>query len=114
MIIMFEDENLRKDMNLESRLSRKWGKKRRDKIRARMAQLRAAACLADMKEVPGAYLEELSYRPNDHHFTVRLDNPWRILFEPADVPLPVHPGGNVDWTRVTAIRILVVGDTHGE
>lgn len=41
-----------------------------------------------------------------------LRHPYRLLFEPADEPVPVKPDGGLDWAGVTAVRILGVEDTH--
>ena len=35
------------------------------------------------------------------------------LFEPASNPLPRKKDGGLDWTKVTAVRILEIEDTHG-
>jgi proteic killer suppression protein len=46
--------------------------------------------------------------------TLSLDlvHPYRLIFEPADEPVPRKPDGGLDWKRVTRIRILEVADTH--
>lgn len=41
-----------------------------------------------------------------------LRHPYRLLFEPADEPVPVKPDGGLDWAGVTTVRILGVEDTH--
>jgi proteic killer suppression protein len=43
---------------------------------------------------------------------VYLDGPWRLIFEPANDPVPKKPDGGLDWTQVTVIRILEVRDYH--
>lgn len=41
-----------------------------------------------------------------------LDHPYRLIFEPANEPIPTKPDGGLDWNKVTAVRILGVEDTH--
>lgn len=41
-----------------------------------------------------------------------LRHPYRLLFEPADEPVPRKPDGGLAWSRVIAVRILGVEDTH--
>lgn len=41
-----------------------------------------------------------------------LDGPYRLIFEPADDPVPTKDDGGLDWSRVTTIRALGVEDTH--
>jgi len=36
----------------------------------------------------------------------------RLVFEPADDPPPTKPDGGLDWSQVTAVRILEVVDYH--
>lgn len=114
MRIIIPDERLRKLLNLEGRMKAKMGAQTRKKIMLRMQQLLTCNVLDDMRHYPPAHIEELRHYPGKHYFTVRLEGPERIVFEPANDPVPLLAGGNVDWTQVTAIRILEVGDPHGK
>ncbi len=42
-----------------------------------------------------------------------LDGPYRLLFQPADNPVPEKDDGGMDWSRITAVCICRVEDTHG-
>ncbi len=33
-------------------------------------------------------------------------------YDPANEPISTKPDGGIDWTEVTAVRILGVEDTH--
>ena len=44
--------------------------------------------------------------------SVDLDGPYRLIFEPADDPIPRKEDGGLDWSRVRSIRILKIEDTH--
>lgn len=112
MDILFVDNRLRKLLNLEKRLRRRMSAKNRKMIENRMTELRASDTLEDMRHFPSAHCEELRHFADDHFFSVRIEYPQRIIFEPANDPIPLHPGGNVDWSRVTKIRILEVADYH--
>ena len=46
-------------------------------------------------------------------WTVDLEHPRRLLFEPANDPVPILEDGGLDLEKVTAVRILKVSDTHG-
>lgn len=41
-----------------------------------------------------------------------LDGGRRLVFEPADEPVARRRDGAIDWGRVTAVRIVYVGDYH--
>lgn len=38
---------------------------------------------------------------------------YRLIFEPADKPVPQLEHGGLDWSAVTKVRILEVTDYHG-
>jgi len=44
---------------------------------------------------------------------VDLDHPYRLIFVPDHNPVPKREDGGLDWSRVTAVIILGVEDTHG-
>lgn len=68
--------------------------------------------LSDIRNLPGPRCHELT-GDREGQLSVDLDHPYRLLFEPADDPIPIKPDMGLDWTRVTAVRILEVTDTHG-
>jgi hypothetical protein len=41
-----------------------------------------------------------------------LDHPYRLIFIPADDPIPTKDDGGLDWSKVTAVEILEIADTH--
>ena len=41
-----------------------------------------------------------------------LDHPYRLIFRPANDPIPKKADGGIDWSAVTIIEILGVEDTH--
>ena len=42
-----------------------------------------------------------------------LDHPYRLIFEPANDPIPCKTDGGLEWKDVTAVEIVGVEDTHG-
>lgn len=79
-----------------------------DTLQRRLAQLRAAEVLGDIaigKPHPLA-----GHRSGQ--FAVTLSQNYRLIFEPADDPLPIGEDGLIDPTRVLSIRILEVVDYH--
>ena len=110
MDIIFLDESLRKTVNSEKRLRRKFPERRGKLIRRRLDDLRAAVTLEDMRHLTGRCHQLKDDRSGQ--LAVDLDYPYRLVFEPANNPIPRHVGGNLDWTRVTAIIIIEVVDYH--
>ncbi|GAB1543478.1 hypothetical protein NUACC21_61530 [Scytonema sp. NUACC21] len=110
MDIVFKNKKLEKDCNDQRLLEKKYGTDRAKRIRRRLDDLYDANVLEDMRNLPGRCHELLYDRAGQ--FSLDLDHPYRLIFEPANEPIPTKPDGGIDWTEVTAVRILGVEDTH--
>ena len=84
------------------------------KLQQRMMELRAAASLSAISKLPPPRCHVLA-GDRKGQFSIDLEHPYRLLFIPADNPLPhvadVGTGG-IDWDRVTEIEIIEITDTH--
>ena len=112
MIIIFRTEKLRRSCNTLAAAQKKWGPEMGKLLMRRLDELHAADVLADIRLLPQARCHELTADLKGR-LSVDLKHPHRLLFEPAHDPIPLKADGGLDWTRVTAVRILDVGDTHG-
>lgn len=110
MIIGFADSKFAREVNEEKRLVRAHGAIRAKLIRRRLDELRAADSLADLYNLSRARCHEL-HGDRKGQLSVDLDHPYRLLFVPAE-PVPYRKDGGLDWTRVEAVVILGVEDTH--
>jgi proteic killer suppression protein len=81
------------------------------KLQQRLMELKAASCLADISKVPPARCHLLS-GDRDAQLSVDLEHPYRLLFIPANDPIPVTQVGGLDWTKVAEIEIIEITDTH--
>jgi len=108
--ILFATAKLEKTFNSQKNLLREYGEQAK-KIRLRMAVLRAAPSLA---HVPVAKPDRLHALSGDRKgcFAVDLKHPYRLIFEPADVPVPRTDDGGIQKQQVVSIRILAVEDYH--
>jgi proteic killer suppression protein len=113
MDIVFATAKLRKVFCGEKELRMGFGPVRARVIQRRMSQLAAAANLEVMRTIPGAHCHELK-GSRKGQLAVDADYPKRIVFEPANEPIPAKPDGGIDWRGVTAIRIIEVVDYHGD
>ena len=91
-------------------LRRKHGEVRAKLIRRRLDELHAANSLQDMQRIGRCH--ELSGDKKDI-LSIDLDGPYRLLFKPADDPIPRKQDGGMDWSGVQTIMIVGVEDTHG-
>jgi plasmid maintenance system killer protein len=107
--VSFDDPGLAALCASDRDLRRRCGTVRAKKIQQRLKDLRAAETLADMRHLPGRCHE---LHANLAGFlSLDLDHPYRLLFRPADGTDP-GPGGGLDWSKVSAVTIVSVTDTH--
>ncbi len=113
MDILFKKPKDRLISNDESKLKQKYkGNPRRSKlIRARLDELADANNLAAMRFLPQTYCHELKGN-RAGQLAVKLDKGFRMVFEPANTPVPKKKDGGLDWARVTAVRILELSEDY--
>lgn len=90
-----------------------WGAENARKIRQRLAELNAAATLADVGRLPPARLHALK-GDRRGQFAVDVKHPFRLLFEPAHDPVPLKDDGGLDLGRITRVRVLSIEVYHGD
>ncbi|MFH2218568.1 MAG: killer suppression protein [Pseudomonadota bacterium] len=111
MVIYFRTKRLQKICNNTNEAIKKLGPKMARKLQQRLMELKAAFCLADISKVPPPRCHSLS-GDRDGQLSVDLEHPYRLLFIPADDPIPVTQDGGLDWSNITEIEIVEVIDTH--
>jgi len=85
------------------------GTKRAKRLKNRLSELRAVQNVSQLQlGRPHALTEDRAGQ-----YSVDLDGPMRLLFEPTDQPPPTLAAGGIDWQQVTSVRLLEIGDTHG-
>jgi toxin HigB-1 len=87
---------------------RKLGPLSANKLQTRLTELFNAKCVSEL--IAGAPHPLKGNRSGQ--FAVSLHGGDRLVFRPAQKPLPVHLDGSIDWSEVTAVLILEVGDYH--
>jgi len=111
MVIYFRTKRLQKICSNTNEAIKKLGPIMARKLQQRLMELKAASCLADISRVPPARCQPLSGN-RDGQLSVDLEHPYRLLFIPANDPIPVTQDGGLDWTKVTEIEIVDIVDTH--
>ena len=108
MEIDFKDKKLRELCEQRATADRKLGAACSRKLRARLGDLQAARCVTDLSAGRPHPLE----RDRAGQFGVDLEGGRRLVFEPNHNPVPTRDDGSIDWSRVTQVRIVFVGDYH--
>jgi len=109
--IIFKTNELEKACNGSKAGKRKFGAEMSRILRRRLDELRAATVLNDIRFIPQARCHELKGNRKGE-LAVDLYRQYRLIFEPANKPIPTKPDGGLDWTKVTAIKIIGVVDYH--
>lgn len=114
MDLSFSSRRLEKQLNKEREIVKAFGSQRAKRLKIVLTALRAVPNF-------GVFAPPYSPPHRCHELTGKLkgklsldlDGPYRLIVEPANNPLPERPEGGLDWSQVTAIKILRVEDTHG-
>lgn len=81
------------------------------KLKQRLTELKAADVLSDISYLPPARCHQLTGKEAGI-FSIDLEHPYRLLFIPADDPVPLCQDGGIDTKRVKEIEIIDIRDTH--
>ena len=103
---MLEDEQVCK---------RRYGLAMAEKIRLRVAALKAAVSLADFWP-PKSGPERCHELAGDLHGTFSIDvkQPFRLLFKPIEIAPKEDPSDErARWAAITEIEVTAIEDTHG-
>lgn len=79
-------------------------------LKRRLATLRAANCLEDLRGAPGR-LHELS-GDRAGSLATRVTGNLRLVFKPDHDPMPTKPDGGLLWSSVQRISIEELVDYH--
>ena len=104
----FRDKKLRVLCEKQATARKKLGDACAHKLQTRLAELEAADTVAEL--VAG------NPHPLKHdragQFALELAGGFRLVFTPANEPVPLTPDGAIDWSRVTIVCIEFIGDYH--
>src|SRR5258708_34937620 len=110
MEVTFARTKEQKLCNSASKLRSEYGPRMAGLIQERLASLAAADNLEVMRTLPGR-CHELTGDLRGH-LAIDLVQPVRLVFKPADDPLPKLEGGGLNWSGVRSVEIWRIGDYH--
>lgn len=108
MEITFWDSKIQKLCKQETLAQKKLGKVCARKLRARLSDMDAAAYVRDL--VAGKPHPLKGDRQGQ--FALSLQGGIRLVFEPANDPVPHKSDGSIDWSSVSAVCIVFIGNYH--
>lgn len=112
MKITFADKKLEKLANDDRKMLKEFGKLRAEKIKTRLAQLRFATTLEDVRYLPGNYHELKNNRKGQ--WGCDLDQPYRLVFTPHEDPIPTNADGQYIWLEITGVEVIEIINYHKE
>jgi proteic killer suppression protein len=111
VIIGFKTSKLQKVFNSDRELLKEYGKDQSNKIKLRMAVLKSANNLSEIRSEPPERMHPLTGQ-RQGQFSVDVKQPYRLIFEPTIKPVPLKEDGGIDISKITEIKILEVEDDH--
>lgn len=110
MQITFEDKKLKKYANDDRQALKKLGARRAKLYKQRLDDLFDAETLEDTRYLPGNYHELKG--PRKGQWACDLDQPYRLIFEPHENPIPTNDDGQYIWIEIKAVEIIEIVDYH--
>lgn len=114
MDIYYVKRKLEKKCNSEKEATKEWGPVVAKKLMQRFSELAALDNLSMASHLPPLRLHQLSGKRNEQFGVDVVRNSFRIVFIPANKPLPRLDDGGIDKSKVTEIMILEVTNYHVE
>ncbi len=111
MKLYYHSKKLEKICTQERAMHKKLGDDMARKLKQRLMELRAADTLSDISHRPPPRPHEL-VENRAGQFSVDLAHPYRLLFIPANEPIPQKEDGGIDREQVTEVEIIEIADTY--
>lgn len=111
MQVTYANRRLERSCASQAARARKWGPENARRLGVRLKELKAAETLQDMRTLPQARAHGLK---GDRKGQISLDlsHPYRLIVVPADPDSARLAAGGLDWSKVKAVVVLEVTDTH--
>lgn len=112
MKITFKDKDLEK-CALNTKYSvKKLGALRSKIFHKRLDDLRDAENLENTRFIPGKFHELIGTRKGQ--WACDLDQPYRLIFEPHEEPIPTDKDGKYIWIEIKGVEIIEIVNYHHE
>lgn len=112
MDITFATKKLELLANNFTKCQAKMGTHRAKLLQKRLNALYIAKTLEDVREIPGRFHELTGDRKGQ--WACDLDQPYRLIFEPHEQPIPTDASGKYIWIEIKGVEIIEVTNYHGK
>ena len=111
MDIIFKNSKFQKICENYKLAQKNYGLRLSKLLFKRLSEIKAATSLEVLRILPQARCHELRENRKGQ-LAVDLQHPKRLIFTIANNPKPVKKDGGLDWSKVTAVRIIGIEDYH--
>jgi plasmid maintenance system killer protein len=111
MKIHYRTRKMERLCNRVDVMKRKLGEEMANTLQNRLTLLENTPTLAGIPATPPPRCHPL-HDDREGQFAVDLKHPARLVFLPANDPIPTTVDGGIDPTRVTEVEILEIVDYH--
>lgn len=112
MEISFRNKKLEKIASNFRKCQKEFGQIRANLFMQRLADLYTALTLEDVRYLPGNYHELTADRKGQ--WACDLDQPYRLVFEPHESPIPTDRSGRYIWVEIKGVEIIEIVNYHGK
>jgi len=110
--ISFQNKKFEKLVSNESKLFKELGPIRAKLLLRRIGALVAASTLEDVRYEPGNFHELVADRKGQ--WACDLDQPYRLVFEPHEDPIPTDKSGRYVWLEIKGVELIEITNYHGK
>jgi proteic killer suppression protein len=110
--ITFSARKLEKLANDFKKCQKEMGQIRAKLYNKRLGDLRNARTLEDIRHLPGHYHELTGDRKG--YWACDLDQPYRLVFEPHENPIPTDEDGKYIWLEIKGVEVIEITNYHGK
>ncbi|MBM3177208.1 MAG: type II toxin-antitoxin system RelE/ParE family toxin [Bacteroidetes bacterium] len=110
MTVRFADKKLGKILADYGLCCKKMGSIRAKLLYLRLYALERSKTLEAVRHMSGRFHELSGNRKGQ--WACSLDHPYRLIFKPADHPIPCNEDGQYIWSKITSIEIIEIVDYH--
>lgn len=112
MNISFQNKKFEKLLENHSKLIRELGALRAKLLLRRLGALADALTLEDVRYEPGNFHELTGDRKGQ--WACDLDQPYRLIFEPHEDPIPTDASGRYVWLEIKGVEVVEITNYHGK
>lgn len=112
MEITFRDKDLERCSQDDRFCVKHLGMKRAKIFMQRFSVLESASSLEDVRYMAGHFHELVGTRKGQ--WACDLDQPYRLIFEPHEDPIPTDKNGKFIWIEIKGVEIIEITNYHGK